>query len=83
MSQYHALPHAVALNARISFFEVAPRKTNESLLTRLHTAFTVARTRRALAQMDARTLADIGLTEDQAAFEAARPIWDIKPQCMR
>lgn len=79
MSQYHALPHAVALNARVSLFESAPR--NESLLSRLHTAFTVARTRRALSKMDAHTLADIGLTHEQAQFEAQRAVWDIKAQC--
>ena len=81
MSKFHALPHAAAFDARISFFEVTTPRAN--VLSQLKTALTVARTRRALAQMDARTLADIGLTEDQAAFEAARPIWDIKPQCMR
>jgi uncharacterized protein YjiS (DUF1127 family) len=35
------------------------------------------RQRRALATMDARQLADIGVTPDQARTEAARPVWDV------
>jgi len=35
------------------------------------------RQRRALAKMDARQLADIGVTRDQARAEAARPLWDV------
>jgi len=35
------------------------------------------RERRALARLDARLLADIGLTEEDAAREAARPFWDL------
>lgn len=35
------------------------------------------RQRRALAAMDARQLADIGITRDQARTEAARPFWDV------
>ena len=35
------------------------------------------RQRRALAAMDARQLADIGITRDQARTEAARPLWDV------
>ena len=75
MSQFHALPHtATFLEAR------APRK---ALLSRLTTALTVARTRRALAQMDAASLADIGLSSTQVRTEMRRPFWDIAPQCVR
>ena len=81
MSKYHALPHAVALDARISFFEVAsPRRTN--MLIQLKTALTVARTRRALSKMNAAELADVGLTADAARREARRSFFDIAPQCM-
>lgn len=37
----------------------------------------VWRQRRALARLDARMLADIGVTEAEALKEAARPIWDL------
>lgn len=33
--------------------------------------------RRALARMDARQLADIGVTPEEARAEAARPVWDV------
>ncbi|MGI3165162.1 DUF1127 domain-containing protein [Pseudooceanicola sp. 200-1SW] len=36
----------------------------------------VHRERRALQNLDAALLADIGVTRDQARREAARPIWD-------
>ena len=82
MSKFQALPHAVALNARISFFEVAaPRRP--SLLSQLKTAITVARTRRALATMDKCQLADIGLCVEDARREARRSFFDIAPQCVR
>lgn len=74
MNHLNALPHAIALNARISFFAPAPARA--SLLTRLGTAVAAARTRRALAQLDAHQLADIGLTQEQASAEANRPLWD-------
>ena len=35
------------------------------------------RQRRALARLDARMLADVGLTADTAQREVARPFWDI------
>ena len=41
------------------------------------TAFNVMRERAALARMSEQELADIGLTGEQAAIEAARPIWDL------
>lgn len=39
--------------------------------------FTVWAERRALAAMDDTRLRDLGITPDQAAREAARPIWDL------
>ncbi|MEM1160829.1 MAG: DUF1127 domain-containing protein [Pseudomonadota bacterium] len=43
----------------------------------LVTAMQVAKERRALANLDDRTLADIGLNHLQASREASRPIWDL------
>ncbi|MCK8483168.1 DUF1127 domain-containing protein [Aliiroseovarius sp. S2029] len=40
-------------------------------------AFEVQRERRALADLDANMLKDIGLTPDAAYREAHRPLWDI------
>lgn len=37
----------------------------------------IYRQRRALARLDDRALADIGLTRAEADAEARRPIWDI------
>lgn len=37
----------------------------------------LARQRRALSKLDDAALADMGLTRDEAAQEAARPVWDI------
>ncbi len=36
----------------------------------------LARQRRALAEMDAHRLRDIGLSAEEARREAARPLWD-------
>jgi uncharacterized protein YjiS (DUF1127 family) len=35
------------------------------------------RSRRALAQLDARALEDIGVTAKEAHDEATRPVWDV------
>lgn len=40
------------------------------------------RQRRALAKLDASQLADIGVSDAEAAQEAARPVWDV-PQHWR
>ena len=39
--------------------------------------------RRALARLDDRALADIGLSRSQAEAEAARPLWDIPSEALR
>ena len=44
---------------------------------RIWTAFQVARERRALAGLDSRALADLGLSEAAARREAGRSFWDI------
>lgn len=38
--------------------------------------FGLARQRRQLAQLDAHQLADIGITQAEAAAESRRPVWD-------
>ncbi|MCK0137600.1 DUF1127 domain-containing protein [Aliiroseovarius sp. F47248L] len=43
-------------------------------------AWEVHRERRALANLDANQLKDIGLTADAAYREASRPVWDIPAQ---
>lgn len=82
MSQNHALPHAVALNARISLFGTAA-PCRSSFVSQLKTALTVARTRRALNKADSATLADIGLSAEAARMEARRAFFDIAPQTVR
>jgi uncharacterized protein YjiS (DUF1127 family) len=44
---------------------------------RLMAMLALRRQRSALAEMDARMLADIGLSREQARHEAARPLWDV------
>ena len=46
-------------------------------LTGVRKAFTVAHERHKLAMLDDRMLADIGVTQDEAGRETARPFWDI------
>jgi uncharacterized protein YjiS (DUF1127 family) len=46
-----------------------------ALRTRLALWHDRARSRRVLAQLDARGLADIGIDRGQAAWEAAKPFW--------
>jgi uncharacterized protein YjiS (DUF1127 family) len=54
-----------------------------SLTGRLSAMQAVARQRRVLAGLDAARLHDLGLSADQAAAEAARPLWDLPVQCHR
>lgn len=51
----------------------ARRNSSISFLTR----FSLWRSRRALARLDAEGLADVGLSERQARQEAALTIWDV------
>ncbi|EEE37660.1 conserved domain protein [Rhodobacteraceae bacterium KLH11] len=50
--------------------------TRQTFRTRLLNMLSLARQRRALARLDDRALADIGLSRSEAQTEAARPIWD-------
>ena len=47
------------------------------LLVTLRAGVAIARERRALAQLDARELEDMGISPAAAAQEAGRPFWDI------
>ena len=49
------------------------------IVTRLVSALSLHRQRRALSKLDAGQLADLGLTESPARAEAARAAWDVPP----
>ena len=53
-----------------------------SVLQSIAVMFDIWRQRRALSQLDAARLRDIGLNVQQAHAEANRPIWDV-PQTWR
>ncbi len=55
------------------------RPASLSLIARLG----LWRQRRHLAALDAHLLKDIGLTPDEAAAEAARPVWDAPSTWLR
>lgn len=48
-----------------------------SLIGATFSLLALARSRQALADLDARTLEDCGINPDQARREAARPVWDV------
>ena len=48
-----------------------------AVLARLAMIVQIARERRALSALDARTLQDIGVNEADAAHEAGRALWDL------
>lgn len=54
----------------------APR-SRRPLFHLISLAFCVQNSRRALARLDRATLADLGLSPEDAAREAARPLWDV------
>ncbi|MCA1337310.1 DUF1127 domain-containing protein [Pseudooceanicola marinus] len=51
-------------------------RASRAPFTRLMTMLGVHRERRALRNLDAALLKDIGVTPDQARLESTRPIWD-------
>ncbi|MBR2655663.1 MAG: DUF1127 domain-containing protein [Loktanella sp.] len=53
----------------------SPARTR--LLALVWQAFALARQRRALRNLAPEQLRDIGLTAQQAADEAAKPVWDV------
>lgn len=52
------------------------RRGAAGVLSYLLGLYALRRQRRALAALDAYRLADLGLSEEQAQAEAARPLWD-------
>jgi len=48
-------------------------------LYRMQALLAVGRGRKRLAEMEASQLHDIGLSQDEALAESARPIWDVPP----
>lgn len=56
----------------------APRPSlrRPSVWALLGRALALHRSRRGLAELDAHMLGDIGLSVEEAATEAARPVWD-------
>lgn len=51
------------------------RSQKPGIVARLAAAWSAARTRRLLAEMDDRALADIGASRAEAVWEDSRPIW--------
>ncbi|MDP7151739.1 MAG: DUF1127 domain-containing protein [Paracoccaceae bacterium] len=62
--------------ASATFLAGLTRVTGFSIFTRLNEMAELRRQRRALAELDAYALADIGVTADEAETESARPVWD-------
>ena len=55
---------------------IPARTERPSILAWFGLVLRTAQTRRLLAEMDGRMLADIGVTHSDAQTEAARPAWD-------
>ncbi len=71
-TMFASLHTATLATRRVQSAGSAPR-----LWTLVRSALAAQRQRQFLARLDDRTLADIGLTRDQAVSEAQRPMWDI------
>ena len=71
---FHSLDRLIASHALFT-----PCATQRSLLSRIVFNWTVWRSRilarRALAQMDARSLRDAGISPAAAAYESGKPFW--------
>lgn len=86
MSRFaHAAPYAADLVRAFTRAPASPpvyarpaaqRYAGASLLGRLRAAMSLARQRRDLARLSDHQLRDIGLSAQDAAAEAARPVWD-------
>lgn len=64
----------------LSFLTTARRAVRPSLFGLVRTALHAAASRRQLAQLDDRMLADIGLGRAEAIAEADRAPWDLAPR---
>ncbi len=60
--------------------EKRPAHTSRTPLIKLISmVLSVRRSRKDLGRLDRNALHDIGLTPEEAAQEAARPLWDVPP----
>lgn len=65
----------------LSTVRVAQRSAPRTSLTAIiATSFTVWKQRRALAALAPHQLKDMGISRQNAALEAARPLWDLPRQ---
>ena len=69
---FASLHTATIATRRVQSAGSAPR-----LLSHVRAALAAHRQRQFLARLDDRTLADIGLSRQDALVEAARPLWDV------
>jgi len=65
-----------AFNMPATFAFIPAGPARQSFRARLGLMVRTAQTRRLLAEMDSRMLADIGATRSEAQQEASRPAWD-------
>ncbi len=56
-----------------------PSRRSPSLLRRITDAFALRRQRARLRDLSPHLMRDIGVTEEEAQAEPARPLWDIPP----
>jgi len=61
---------------RISSTGYRAHKPSRSILEHAISMMSLYRQRRALKRLDASALADMGITAEEAAQEAARPLWN-------
>lgn len=61
----------------------AKARRGHPLFSRLLLILAARRERGALARLDDRMLADIGLTRDEARAEMSRPMWDVPAHWLR
>ena len=64
-------------------FFPAPAKTGKTLVGRLVELQSIRNERRALAEMDADRLMDLGISAAEAKTEASRPAWDAPERWLR
>ncbi|WP_341368770.1 DUF1127 domain-containing protein [Yoonia sp. BS5-3] len=56
---------------------LAPRADHPTLLQRIANMASVYRQRKALRSLEPHLLADIGITQTEAAQESAKPVWNV------
>ncbi len=71
------------MKTALTRFFPAPFLTGKTLIARLVELQAIHKERRALAEMDADRLADMGLSASEAEREARRPVWDAPERWLR